>query len=77
MRINNITIGYTLPKFFNQINKVRVYATAVNPFIITKFSGYSPEISGGDGGNPLGSAGIELDAYPTNKTFLLGLNVIF
>lgn len=77
LRINNITIGYTLPKFFNQINKVRVYATAVNPFIITKFSGYSPEISGGDGGNPLGSAGIELDAYPTNKTFLLGLNVIF
>ena len=77
LRINNITIGYTLPKFFNQINKVRVYATAVNPFIFTKYSGYSPEISGGDNANPLRNAGIELDAYPTNKTFLLGLNVIF
>jgi len=54
-----------------------LYATAINPFIFTKFSGYSPELSGNNNADPLGSAGIELDAYPTNKTFLLGLNVSF
>jgi TonB-linked SusC/RagA family outer membrane protein len=77
LRINNITLGYTFPKFFSQIDKVRLYATAINPFIFTKFSGYSPELSGNNNADPLGSAGIELDAYPTNKTFLLGLNVSF
>ena len=76
-RINNITIGYTLPKFYNKIEKVRLYVTAINPFLFTKYSGYSPEVVGGDNANPLGNAGIELDAYPTNKTFLLGLNVSF
>jgi TonB-linked SusC/RagA family outer membrane protein len=77
LRINNITLGYTFPKFFSQIDKVRLYATAINPFIFTKFSGYSPELSGNNNADPLGSAGIEWDAYPTNKTFLLGLNVSF
>lgn len=77
LRINNITIGYQFPKFYNKIDKVRAYVTAVNPFIFTKFSGYSPELSGGNNADPLGNAGIELDAYPTNKTFLLGLNVSF
>lgn len=75
LRINNITLGYTFPKVFEGIDRVRLYVTAVNPFLFTKFTGYSPEISGNDNGNPLGTAGIELDAYPTNKTFLFGVNV--
>lgn len=77
LRINNITIGYTLPKLIEKIDNVRVYATAINPLLFTKYSGYSPEVVGGDNANPLGGAGIELDAYPTNKTFLFGLNVSF
>ena len=59
------------------IDKVRLFVTATNPFIFTDFSGYSPELSGNDGGNPLGSAGIELDAYPTNKTLTFGVNLSF
>lgn len=77
LRINNITIGYTLPQMFKGIDKIRVYATALNPFLFTKFSGFSPELSGSNNGAPLETAGIELDAYPTNKTFLFGLNVGF
>lgn len=77
LRINNITLGYTLPKLFEKLDKVRIYATAVNPFLFTKYSGFSPEIVGDNAGNPLGTAGIELDAYPTNKTFLFGLNIGF
>jgi len=76
-RINNITLGYTLPKMIEKIDKVRLYFTAINPFIFTEYSGYSPEISGNNGGDPLQGAGIELDAYPTNKTFLVGVNVNF
>jgi TonB-linked SusC/RagA family outer membrane protein len=76
-RINNITLGYTLPKMIKELNKVRFYITAVNPFIFTNYSGYSPEVVGGDNANPLGTAGIELDAYPTNRSFLAGANISF
>ncbi|SCX86486.1 SusC/RagA family TonB-linked outer membrane protein [Flavobacterium caeni] len=77
LRINNITLGYTLPKMFDKLDKVRLYVTAVNPFLFTEYSGYSPEIVGNENANPLRTAGIELDAYPTNKTFLVGANVSF
>lgn len=73
LRINNITLGYTLPKLIKPVDRLRIYVTAINPFIFTKYSGYSPEVAGN--GDPLAGAGVELDAYPTNKTFLLGLNV--
>ena len=75
LRINNITLGYTLPKFVKAIDSVRLYFTALNPFLFTKYSGFSPEIVGDNNANPLGSAGIELNAYPTNKTFLFGINL--
>ncbi|TRX42905.1 SusC/RagA family TonB-linked outer membrane protein [Flavobacterium restrictum] len=74
-RINNITLGYTLPKFSNTINGIRVYASAINPFISQKFTGYSPELN--NDGNPLGTQGIELNAYPTLSSFIIGANVKF
>ncbi len=77
LRINNITIGYKLPLDIKGIDRVRIYATAINPFLFTKYSGFSPELSGNNNGDPLGTAGIELDAYPTNKSYLFGLNIDF
>ncbi|BFP42489.1 TonB-dependent receptor [Flavobacteriaceae bacterium GF1] len=81
-RINNITIGYT----FNQmgfLDRARLYFTAQNPFMFTNYSGFTPELnrSGTDAagnpefGNPRFGTGIELDAYPTTRTFIVGLNV--
>lgn len=74
-RINNITLGYTLPKISNTLNGIRIYASAINPFISQKFSGYSPELN--NDGNPMGSQGIELNAYPTLSSFIIGANVKF
>lgn len=75
LRINNLTLAYTLPKFVKQIEKIRVFVTAVNPLILTGYSGFSPELSGEDNGNPLSTAGIELNAYPTNKSITCGLSI--
>ncbi len=74
-RVNNITLGYTLTKPVEQVSSIRLYVSANNPFIAQKFSGFSPELSGN--GNPYESAGVELDAYPTLRSFLVGLNVKF
>ena len=74
-RINNVTLGYTLPEGVAsaiRANRLRVYASAQNPLTLQKFSGFSPELPGG----PLGS-GIELNAYPVNSIYTLGINVGF
>ncbi len=75
IRLNNVTVGYTLPKVLVQklkINNIRIFVTAQNAFTYKKYTGFTPELPG----NPT-SSGIELNAYPTTKTFAVGLNVGF
>lgn len=74
-RVNNISLGYSLTKPVEYISSLRFYVSAINPFITQEFSGFSPELNGD--GNPYGSAGIELDAYPTLRSFLFGMNIKF
>ncbi len=74
-RINNITLGYTFNNLLANGIKLRIYTTAQNPFMFTKYSGFSPEIS--SDGNPSLTPGIELSAYPTTRNFLFGVNVQF
>ena len=75
IRLNNVTVGYTLPKVLVQklkIINIRIFVTAQNAFTYKKYTGFTPELPG----NPT-SSGIELNAYPTTKTFAVGLNVGF
>ena len=74
-RINNITLGYTFKKLYNSTSNMRLYFTAQNPFMFTKYTGFSPEIA--SDGNPALTSGIELSAYPTTRNFLFGINVQF
>ena len=86
-RINNVTVGYTFNKLYSKTSKLRIYFSAQNPFMFTKYTGFSPEISGisdnssgigtSDAGSPNGTSGIELSAYPTTRNFLFGLNLQF
>ncbi|MCI1681311.1 MAG: TonB-dependent receptor [Bacteroides sp.] len=75
-RINNITLGYTFNDIIMKGSNLRLYLTAQNPFIITGYKGYSPEVTTTDGA-PNGTTGIELSAYPTTRNFLVGLNLSF
>lgn len=89
-RLNNITLGYTLPKQLLErmkMNRLRIYLTSQNLFTVKRFSGFSPEmistnpkadgfISAQNSASPLES-GIELMPYPTTRTFAAGLNVTF
>lgn len=74
-RINNLTLGYTVKDAWVKSSSIRVYVTAQNPFIFTKYSGFSPEI--GSDGSPSGISGIELSAYPTTRNFIFGVNLQF
>ena len=67
-RMDNITLGYTFQKLFNDKQTARVYFTVQNPFVITKYSGLDPEISG---------EGIDKELYPRPRSFMLGVNLNF
>jgi TonB-linked SusC/RagA family outer membrane protein len=74
VRINNITLGYQhqSPNYWNRIEKIRYYVGAQNPFLFTKYTGFTPELPGNQN-----EAGIEINVYPISSVFLIGLNVEF
>ena len=77
LRLKNVTIGYTLPhKWMRSIyvTKLRVYATAENLFVLTKYSGYDPEVSM-ERSNLM--PGLDWGAYPKSKIFTVGLELNF
>ncbi|MEO6869335.1 MAG: SusC/RagA family TonB-linked outer membrane protein, partial [Ginsengibacter sp.] len=71
-RINNATIGYSFSPKSNHVGKIRVYGSAQNPFILTKYSGFTPELPGNQN-----EAGIEPNVYPISATYMIGLSVQF
>jgi len=78
VRLQNITLGYTLPSnLASQINlsKLRLYVSAQNLLTITDYTGYDPEI-GSFNQNVLLS-GIDNGRYPTPRTFIFGVNLDF
>ena len=77
LRLKNVTLGYTLPhKWMRSIyvTKLRIYATAENLFLLTRYSGYDPEVSM-EKSNLM--PGFDWGAYPKSKVFTLGLQVNF
>ena len=79
LRGDGMTLGYTLPKVVLKrldVAKVRLYATAKNFFVITKYTGYDPE--GSDRDNMDGTTpGMDFFMYPRPTTYTIGVNVIF
>ena len=55
----------------HKITNFRCYLTAQNLATFTGYSGFTPELSEGD---PL-KQGIELNAYPSTRTFAFGVNL--
>lgn len=79
LRLNNLTIGYTLPKAWIKkclLENVRVYFTGYNLFVITNYSGADPEVDTSSKRN-LMTPGVDYAAYPKSRLFLAGINVTF
>ena len=76
IRGEGATIGYTLPNaMLGGINRLRVYATLKNFFVITKYTGYDPEGSDRDNMDGI-TPGMDFFMYPRPTTYTFGLNVI-
>ncbi|RPD44944.1 TonB-dependent receptor [Hymenobacter sediminis] len=76
LRINNLTVGYSLPKTLIQrvkMSQVRFYVTLNNLYTFTKYTGYDPEVNTRRS-SPL-TPGVDYAAYPRSRAFLFGVNL--
>ncbi|GAB3581402.1 SusC/RagA family TonB-linked outer membrane protein [Hymenobacter daeguensis] len=76
LRINNLTLGYSLPKTLiskAKLTQLRFYVTANNLYTFTKYTGYDPEANTrrSTGLTP----GVDYAAYPRSRAFLFGVNL--
>ena len=77
LRLNNVTIGYSLGKDFTKqlgMSNFRLYFTMNNVFTLTGYSGYDPEAN--TRRNPL-TPGVDYAAYPRSRFILSGIDITF
>ena len=67
LKMDNITLGYTFPKWLEGKASVRLSAGVQNAFVITKYSGLDPEVF----------SGIDNTIYPRQRQILFGANIKF
>ena len=78
LRLNTLTLGYTLPKSLLSkagIQNLRFYVTGYNLFCLTSYSGYDPEVSTIRKTNL--TPGVDYSAYPKSRQFVVGVNLNF
>lgn len=68
LRMDNITLGYTLRGFERETTSLRFWMGLQNAFVITDYSGVDPELD---------SFGVDNTIYPRGRTYLLGVNYNF
>ncbi|WP_426058833.1 SusC/RagA family TonB-linked outer membrane protein [Hymenobacter sp. B1770] len=76
LRVNNITMGYSLPKALTtraHVQQVRFYVTLNNLYTFTKYTGFDPEVNTRRA-TPL-TPGVDYAAYPRSRALLFGVNL--
>lgn len=79
LRVNNISVGYSLPKSIMarlHMQTIRIYVTGYNLFVFTNYSGCDPEVDVSSKKNPM-TPGVDYASYPKSRSFVVGLNVVF
>lgn len=68
LRLQNVQLGYNFKLGKEAPVSMRLFATADRPLIFTRYSGFTPEISG---------IGYDANVYPISSTYSLGVRASF
>jgi TonB-linked SusC/RagA family outer membrane protein len=78
IRIQNISLGYRIPKNILdkvKINSARIYVTVQNLKTFSNYSGYDPEI--GAFNNSIKLMNVDMGHYPNPRTYTIGASLDF
>lgn len=78
-RCTNITLGVNVPGISkvanNTFKALRIYVAGDNPFTITRYKGYNPEVDYNDGANL--TPGVDYGKYPLMRAYNFGIKATF
>ena len=74
LKLANATISYRLGSVGKVFRNATVSLTGQNLFIITKYTGFDPEVNVDKSINGVPSLGIEYTPYPSARSVVLGIN---
>ena len=78
LRLNTLTLGYTLPVQLTKrmgISNLRLYVTAYNVFTLTNYTGFDPEADCIR--RTTLTPNVDYSGYPKSRQFVVGLNLNF
>ncbi len=76
-RLSNASLSYNIGNIGNTLKNVNLFLTGTNLFVITKFTGFDPEVNTNKQIDGVSSLGIEYTPYPAAKSILFGFRVSF
>ena len=74
IKMTNATLSYKIGNIGKSLRNVNVSLTGQNLFVITKYTGFDPEVNTDGGVDGIPSLGIEYIPFPSARTFTLGIN---
>lgn len=74
LKMANLTLSYKVGDVGKTLKNLNVSLTGQNLFIITKYTGFDPEVNTDGATNGIPSLGIEYLPYPPARNILLGVN---
>lgn len=77
MKLSNATLSYNLGAFGSVVKGATLFLTGQNLFVITKFTGFDPEVNVDKNVAGRPSFGLEYIPYPTARNFIFGINFSF
>ncbi len=75
IRGRNLLLGYNFSPEVTEklgLSRLKIYTSAQNFFVSTKYQGYDPEVQTSD--NTFGQGEVNFDQYPKPRVFMIGLN---
>lgn len=77
LKLRNATLTYTFGNLGKYVKNFSAYISGTNLFVITKFTGFDPEVNVDKNNNNYPSRSIEYIPYPTPRIVSFGLNWTF
>jgi len=78
LRLKSLVLGYNIPPGkINWIRRARIQLSGDNLLLLTKYSGYDPDVNTMMGGGSNYTLGIDNGAYPSARVFKLGVSINF
>lgn len=74
LKLGNVTVNYNLGNLGRALKNANIYVSGSNLFVISKYTGFDPEVNIDKALNGIPSLGVDYIGYPTARTIIFGVN---